>query len=72
MKPCADCEQAERDPLHAIYGTGLCCKARAVARTPRRLQRQAFDAITAGLEPLERQAVREHAYALLRARGVEA
>lgn len=66
MELCNDCQTAERDPLHAVYNRGqLCCAARAVANTPRRLQRQAFDAVTSGLSPLEAHEVRCRAYALL-------
>ena len=72
MTLCPDCQTAERDPLHCVYTPQLCCKARAVAATPRRMQRQAFDAVTAGLEPLEAQAVRERAYAILASRKVAA
>lgn len=66
---CPECEAAERDPLHCVYTTALCCKARAVVRSPRCVQRQAFDAVTSGLTPQEAQEVRVRAYALL---GVEA
>lgn len=66
MELCNDCQTAERDPLHAVYNRGqLCCAARAVANTPRRLQRQAFDAVTSGLSPLEAHEVRCRAYALM-------
>ena len=69
MELCNDCQTAERDPLHAVYNRGqLCCAARAVANTPRRLQRQAFDAVTSGLSPLEAHEVRCRAYDILKAR----
>ena len=72
MTLCPDCTLAERDPLHAVYTPQLCCKARAVAATPRAFQRQAFDAVTAGLGPLEAQYVRQRAHDILRARKVAA
>lgn len=66
MELCNDCQTAERDPLHAVYNRGqLCCAARAVANTPRRLQRQAFDAVTSSMSPLDAHAVRCRAYALM-------
>lgn len=71
---CPDCQRAARE-LWPVFGTGLCCKARAIAGTPRRLQRQAFDALTSGLSPLDAHAVRVRAHEIIRAqrgRGVEA
>lgn len=66
MQLCSDCQLAERDPAHAVYNRGqLCCAARAVANTPRRLQRQAFDAVTSSMSPLDAHEVRCRAYALL-------
>ncbi len=66
MNLCHDCAIAERDPLHAVYNRGqLCCAARAVAKSPRSIQRQAFDAVTSGLSPLEAHEVRCRAYALM-------
>ena len=66
MNLCPDCATAERDPLHAVYNRGqLCCAARAVAKSPRSIQRQAFDAVTSGLSPLEAHEVRCRAYALM-------
>ena len=66
MNLCPDCEAAERDPLHAVYNRGeLCCKARAIAKSPRSIQRQAFDAVTSGLSPLDAHEVRCRAYALM-------
>ena len=66
MELCNDCQTAERDPLHAVYNRGqLCCAARAVAKSPRSIQRQAFDAVTSGLSPLEAHEVRCRAYALM-------
>ena len=65
MNLCPDCEAAERDPLHCVYTPALCCKARAIAKSPRSIQRQAFDAVTSGLSPLEAHEVRCRAYALL-------
>ena len=66
MNLCPDCEAAERDPLHAVYNRGqLCCAARAVAKSPRSIQRQAFDAVCNGLSPLEAHEVRCRAYALM-------
>ena len=70
MTPCADCERAARDPhgIAPINAGRLCCMARAVAGTPRRLQRQAFDAITTGLSPADAHAVRVRAHELIHAR----
>ena len=66
MNLCPDCTVAERDPAHAVYNRGqLCCAARAVAKSPRSIQRQAFDAVTSGLSPLDAHEVRCRAYALL-------
>lgn len=66
MNLCLDCVTAERDPAHAVYNRGqLCCAARAVAKSPRSIQRQAFDAVTSGLSPLEAHEVRCRAYALM-------
>lgn len=69
MTPCADCIAAERDPhgIAPINAGRLCCMARAVAGTPRNLQRQAFDAVTRGLSPLDAHAVRVRAHELIRA-----
>lgn len=70
MQLCSDCQLAERDPLHAVYNRGqLCCAARAVAKSPRSIQRQAFDAVTSSMSPLDAHEVRCRAYALL---GAEA
>ena len=65
MNLCPDCEAAERDPLHCVYTPALCCKARAIATSPRSIQRQAFDAVTQGMSPLDAHAVRCRAYALM-------
>lgn len=70
MTPCDDCLAAERDP-HGIgvsWRDRLCCIARDLALTPRRLQRQAFDAVTAGMAQADVEAVRERARALVMAR----
>lgn len=69
MELCPDCLAAESDRLHAVFTAALCCKARAIAGTPRRFQRQAFDALTADLAPADAQAVRVRAHALIRAAG---
>ncbi len=68
MTLCDDCARAERDPLHCVYTPALCCKARAVAATPRKFQRQAFDAVCNGLTPEDADAVRVRAHELIRAR----
>lgn len=73
MTLCDECQRAATDALHCVYTPALCCKARAVAATPRTFQRQAFDAVCNGLTPEDAHAVRERAHALIRAaRGVEA
>lgn len=74
MTPCPDCLAAERDPhgIGVTHAGRLCCAARTIANAPRNLQRQWFDALTGELSPLDAQAVRERAHALIRAaRGVE-
>lgn len=68
MNLCPDCAIAERDPLHCVYTPALCCKARAVAATPRNFQRQAFDAVCNGLSPLDAHEVRTRAHDIIRAR----
>jgi hypothetical protein len=67
MNLCPDCQRAESDPLHAVYTPALCCRARAVATTPRRFQRQAFDAATYGLSAEDAHDVRVRAHALINA-----
>ena len=52
---CPDCATAERDPRTPSTTAGNCAAPReAIASTPRRLQRQAFDAVTQGMSPLTR------------------
>lgn len=70
MTPCPDCLAAERDPhgIAPINAGRLCCAARAIAGTPRKFQRQAFDAVTQGLSPLDAHAVRVRAHELIAAR----
>lgn len=69
MTLCPECQRAELDPLHCVYGRGLCCRARAIMATPRRMRRQAADAVLTGLSPLERHQVRIRCEELLQARG---
>jgi hypothetical protein len=70
MNLCPDCIAAEADR----YGIGPinagrpCCMARAVAGTPRKYHRQAFDAATSALSPLDAHEVRVRAYAIIDAR----
>lgn len=68
MELCGECKKAEVYANHAIYTPALCCRARSLAGTPRRLQRQAFDAVTAGLSPQDAHAVRVRAHELIAAR----
>ena len=68
LELCDDCLAAERDP-HGIgitHAGRLCCMARAVAGSPRRSQRQAFDAATAHLSPLDAHALRVRAHEIIR------
>lgn len=70
MTLCDDCIAAQRDRhgIGVINAGRLCCMARAVAGAPRKFQRQAFDAATSGLAPLDAHEVRVRAYAILDAR----
>jgi hypothetical protein len=69
MNLCLDCEAAARDP-HGIGVTHkgrLCCIARSIMSTPRRIRRQAADAMCAGMTPLDAHAVRVRCEELLEA-----
>ena len=67
MTLCPDCARAERE-LCSIYNDALCCRARRVAETPRTLMAAAYSAAIDGLSDADAAAVRDRAYAILRAK----
>ena len=53
MTLCPDCQRAEDDRLHAIYTGQLCCYARALIASPKRLRRDQAFALKRSLTPDE-------------------
>jgi len=53
MTLCPDCQRAEDDRLHPIYTGHLCCYARALMASPRRVRRDQAFALKRSLTPEE-------------------
>lgn len=67
MTLCPDCVRAQLE-LCSVYNDALCCRARRVAETPRTLMAAAYNAAIEGLSDADAAAVRDRAYAILRAK----
>ena len=59
MNICPDCQIAELDPLHAVYGAQPCCRARAIMATPERFRRGAAAGVKVGTTPEQWAQIRE-------------